>query len=95
MTKLLFDAGNEVVVLDNLSSGSRDAVLGGEFVEGDLGDRALLDGLFSRHRFDAVMHFASFIQVGESTMRPGKYYRNNVANTVNLLDAMVEYGEGT
>ena len=92
MTKLLFDAGNEVVVLDNLSSGSRDAVLGGEFVEGDLGDRALLDGLFSRHRFDAVMHFASFIQVGESTMRPGKYYRNNVANTVNLLDAMVEHG---
>lgn len=91
MTKLLLDARHEVVVMDNLCNGSRDAVMGGEFIEGDLCDRALLDGLFSRRRFDGVMHFASFIQVSESVVHPSKYYRNNVANTTNLLDAMVKH----
>jgi UDP-glucose 4-epimerase len=92
MTKMLFDAGHEVVVLDNLSSGFRDALAGGEFVEGDLCDRSLLDELLSVRRFDAVLHFASCIEAAESVMHPSKYYRNNVANTVNLLDAMVRHG---
>jgi len=89
MVKLLFDAGHEVVVLDNLITGHRDAVLAGEFVYGDIVDRGMLERLFSHHQFDGVMHFASQIQVGESVRDPAKYYRNNVANTQNLLDAMV------
>lgn len=89
MTKMLLDEGHEPVVLDNLSGGWRDAVPGGRFVKGDLCDRALLDDIFSGMRIDGVMHFASFIQVGESVRNPSGYYLNNVANTMVLLDAMV------
>jgi UDP-glucose 4-epimerase len=92
MVKLLTRRDYSVVTLDNLSSGFRDAVLGGEFVEGDINDSSLLDNLFSQHQFDGVMHFASYIQVGESVQNPAKYYRNNVSNTLNLLDAMVKHG---
>jgi UDP-glucose 4-epimerase len=92
MVKVLLDAGHQVVTLDNLSTGFRDAVLGGEFVEGDIADKALLDELLPSHNFDAVMHFAAYIQVGESVENPGKYYTNNVANTLNLLNAMVRHG---
>lgn len=91
MVKMLLDAGHHVITFDNLSGGFRDAVLGGEFVEGDLADRTALDNAFTLHRPDAVMHFASFIQVGESVKLPDKYYRNNFSNTVNLLDAMVAH----
>jgi UDP-glucose 4-epimerase len=92
MVKMLLGAGHQVVTLDSLVGGYRDAVLGGEFVLGDLADTASLDDLFRRHRFDGVMHFASFIQVGESVREPAKYYRNNVTNTQNLLEAMVAHG---
>ncbi len=92
MVKHLGRAGCEVVTLDNLSGGYRDAVVYGDFVEGDLANRDLLDKLFSMHAFDVVMHFASFIQVGESVRRPDIYYRNNVVNSLNLLDAMVAHG---
>ena len=88
MVKLLGRMGCEVTTLDNLSSGHRDAVLFGAFVEGDLADRALLAQLLQSGSYDAVMHFASFIQVGESVEHPAKYYDNNVANTLRLLDAM-------
>ncbi len=91
MVKMLLETGAEVVVLDDLSTGFRDAVPGGEFVRGSLGYRSLLGVLFSGRRFDAVMHFASSSQVGESVALPGKYYRNNVANALVLLDAMVEH----
>jgi len=91
MVKLLLDATHEVVTLDNLESGYRDAVLGGPLVHGDVANGKLLDELFKQQRFDGVMHFASYIQVGESVRLPGKYYRNNVANTLNLLDAMVRH----
>jgi UDP-glucose 4-epimerase len=91
MVKMLLEQGHAVVTFDNLSSGFRDAVLGGEFVKGDLADKARLDGVFATHRPDAVMHFASCIQVGESVRQPGKYYQNNVTNTLNLLDAMVKH----
>ena len=83
--------GHEVVVLDDLSAGHRDAVLHGQFVEGSIADATLLDRLFDAHRFDGVMHFASFIQVGESVLDPAKYYRNNFINTVTLLDAMLRH----
>jgi UDP-glucose 4-epimerase len=91
MVKHLLRRGCDVVTFDNLSTGYRDAVLGGEFMLGDLADKAALETLFSSHRFDAVLHFASYIQVGESVIQPGKYYENNVTNTLNLLNAMVKH----
>ncbi len=91
MVKLLSRTGHDVVTLDNLCTGFRDAVADGEFVQADLADRAALDEVFKRHTFDGVMHFASFIQVGESVARPDLYYRNNFSNTLNLLDAMVAH----
>ena len=82
----------EVTTLDNLSAGYRDSVLDGNFIEGDLANTDLLDKVFNENDFDAVMHFASFIEVGESILAPSKYYFNNVTNTQNLLDAMVKHG---
>lgn len=91
MVKMLLADGHQVITFDNLSGGFRNAVLGGEFVEGDLADKLALDNVFALHQPDAVMHFASFIQVGESVQLPDKYYRNNFSNTVNLLDAMTTH----
>ncbi|HEW97837.1 MAG TPA: UDP-glucose 4-epimerase GalE [Beggiatoa sp.] len=91
MVKMLLAADYHVVTFDNLSGGYRDAVLGGDFVLGDTCDPASLDSLFADYSFDGVMHFASFIQVGESVQNPGKYYQNNLAATLNLLDAMVAH----
>jgi len=84
----LLQAGYEVVVLDNLSRGHRDLLVGGIFIEGDLGDTKLLDSIFSQHQIAAVMHFAAYSLVGESVSKPLDYYRNNVAKTVELLAAM-------
>lgn len=84
--------GAKVAVLDDLSSGHRDAVIGAELIQGSLANEALLDLVLAKGRFDAVMHFASFIQVGESVRDPAKYYRNNVANTLNLIEAMQRHG---
>lgn len=90
VVRLLNDNIN-VITLDNLSGGYRDSVLDGDFIEGDLADVDLLDKVFSEKNFDVVMHFASFIEVGESIHSPAKYYNNNVTNTQNLLDAMVKH----
>jgi UDP-glucose 4-epimerase len=95
MVKMLLATGYRVVTLDNLSGGYRDAVLGGDFVFGDIADREGLERLFAGYNFAGVMHFASFIQVGESVQKPGKYYQNNLAATLNLLDAMVAHGVKT
>lgn len=92
MVKMLSQAGHHVATLDDLSNGFKDAVKYGGFVEGDIADSDLLDELFSENSFDGVMHFASYIQVGESVEKPSIYYRNNVTNTQVLLDAMVEHG---
>lgn len=92
MVKCLLDAGHQVVVLDDLSSGFADALLGGSLVVGDCADRTLLDELFAAQAFDGVLHFASFIQVGESVAEPAKYYHNNVAKTLALLEAMHAHG---
>jgi UDP-glucose 4-epimerase len=91
MVKMLGQHGCSVTILDDLSSGHRDAVLFGEFVQGNFGERAVLDTLLAAG-FDAVMHFASFIQVGESVQHPDKYYRNNLIYTLGLLDAMRVHG---
>lgn len=92
MVKQLALAGNQVITLDNLSYGYRDAVKYGDFVEGDLGDKAVLETIFKNRHIDAVMHFAGFIQVGESVAKPAMYYDNNVAKTLTLLDAMLKHG---
>ena len=91
MVKMLVNSGHDVIILDNLSTGFRELAKYGELVVGDLADESLLEGLFSKHQFDGVMHFAAASLVGESMVNPAKYYRNNVSNTINLLDAMVKY----
>lgn len=91
MVKRLGQMGCQVTTLDDLSSGQHDAVLIGDFVQGSIADADLLGRLLGRG-FDAVMHFASFIQVSESVQQPAKYYRNNVVNTLNLLDSMRAHG---
>jgi UDP-glucose 4-epimerase len=92
MVKDLLDAGYHVITLDDLSTGHRELLPGGEFVEGELGDRVLLDKLFSTHKISTVMHFAAFSLVGESVEKPLKYYRNNMASTAELLDSMIRHG---
>ena len=92
MVRQLLKANHSVVILDNLSTGNRRLIGDGAFVHGDLGDARLLERLFAEHAIDAVMHFAAFSQVGESMHAPLKYYRNNVAETIVLLDAMLRHG---
>lgn len=92
MVKALMRQGADVQVLDDLSSGHADAVPADRLVAGSLADMPALDKLFTASSFDAVMHFASFIPVGESVRDPAPYYRNNVLNTQNLLDAMLTHG---
>jgi len=91
MVKQLSQSGHEVVVLDNLSTGFRELSLYGELVVGDLADVNMLERLFTQYDFMAVMHFAASSLVGESVVDPAKYYRNNVAGTLNLLDVMVRH----
>ncbi len=88
MLRELLEKGYDPVVFDNLSTGHTWGVPSDRLVRGDLSDAADLERLFGHHRFAAVMHFASFIQVGESMTAPLKYYDNNVSNTINLLRAM-------
>jgi len=91
VVKTLIEAGHEVLVLDNLSTGHAWAVGSAQLVVGDVGDQATLAPLFEAHRFDAVLHFAANIWVGESVRNPFKYYRNNVANALNLFNAAAAY----
>ena len=91
MVKTLLESGYYVVTLDNLSSGYRDAIVGGEFEYVDLANKFELERVFKKYQFDAVMHFASCIQVGESIIKPTMYYEKNVVNTLNLLDVMLKY----
>ncbi|SEC23710.1 UDP-glucose 4-epimerase GalE [Paenibacillus sp. GP183] len=88
----LLDKGEDVVVVDNLQQGHREAVLGGKLYEGDLRDGAFLDQVFSENTIDAVIHFAASSLVGESMKDPGKYYHNNVYGTLCLLEKMNQYG---
>jgi len=89
----LVQAGYQVTVYDSLVRGHREAVHpAARFVQGDVGDRAALHRLFEEGRFDAVMHFAAFIEAGESMRLPERYFHNNTANTLTLLTVMVQYG---
>jgi UDP-glucose 4-epimerase len=91
MVKRLTQAGYTPIVLDDLSQGRVESVRGAKLVVGNVGDAKVLDALFASDSISAVMHFASFIQVGESVTLPGKYYENNVSNTVRLLEAMLRH----
>ena len=92
-TAYFLAAGHRVTVYDSLIKGHRAAVPPeAAFVQGDLADRGALEVLFQTHHFDAVAHFAAFIEAGESMQQPGKYFRNNVACTNNLLEIMTRYG---
>ncbi|MDP5292263.1 UDP-glucose 4-epimerase GalE [Oceanimonas sp. CHS3-5] len=91
MSKQLVNHGYQVTVLDNLSTGHKPLAQYGKLVVGDLADTHLLENLFSNNTFSGVMHFAASSLVGESMVEPARYYRNNVANTLNLLDVMVRH----
>lgn len=90
MCKYLRANGYQPIVLDNLVCGHREAVRWGPFFKGSMDDGALLRRIFSEYPISAVMHFAAFCYVGESVKDPAKYYRNNVAATVSLLEVMLQ-----
>ncbi|MFW6071709.1 MAG: UDP-glucose 4-epimerase GalE [Candidatus Bipolaricaulota bacterium] len=89
--KQLLKRNYEVVVLDNLVSGHEEFVLAEKFVEGDIGDRELVDETLRKYEPEAVMHFAAHCRVGESVRDPAKYYENNVVRALTLLDAVKDY----
>jgi len=91
VVRQLAQAGHDIVVFDNLSTGYRWAVTAGELVVGDLADEEAIDAVFSAHQFEAVLHFAANIVVPESVSNPLKYYANNTRNTLNLLKAVEKY----
>ncbi len=90
VVRQLGEAGHRVVVLDNLSKGFRDAVLYGELIVGDTGDRELVRRVLREHAIDSVMHFAAFTIVPESVSDPLKYYANNTCNTRSLLECCAQ-----
>jgi len=87
--KALAQAGYDVVVFDNLVAGHRAAVKYGELVEGDITNVGAVREALRRHSISAVMHFAAFLDVGESVRDPVRYYRNNVVGALGVLEAMV------
>lgn len=91
VNKELNKRGYETVVYDNLIYGHKEAVKWGTFEYGDLRDTTKLEEVFNKYDIEAVFHFAAFAYVGESVTNPSKYYNNNVAATINLLDVMVRH----
>ena len=91
VVKQLGEAGHDIIVYDNLSTGYEWAVTYGELIVGDLANTEKLDQLFNEHQFEAVLHFAAHIVVPESVANPLKYYRNNTRNTLNLLSVMEKH----
>jgi UDP-glucose-4-epimerase GalE len=87
-SRTLSQPGYDVVVLDNLSAGHREAVKYGELVQGDIGDVSVVRQVLREHEISAVMHFAALLDVGASVRDPAGYYRNNVVGTLGLLEAM-------
>ncbi len=89
----LLDVGHRVTVYDNLSSGHLAAVpAAAAFVRGDTLDRAALDAVLGSEPFDAILHFAAFIEAGESMREPGRFFRNNVTGALTLVDAAIVHG---
>ncbi|WP_455201749.1 UDP-glucose 4-epimerase GalE [Kaarinaea lacus] len=92
LVRQLGESGEQVVVLDNLSTGIADAVLHGELIQGDTGDRELVNKLLADYDIETVMHFAAHTIVPESVSDPLKYYRNNTCSTRNLLECCANAG---
>lgn len=90
INKELTKQGYKTVVFDSLVKGHKEAVKWGDFFEGDLGNVENIREVFKKYPIEAVLHFAAFIEVGESVKDPQKYYKNNVANTLNLFQVMLE-----
>ncbi len=89
----LSEQGDKVIVLDNLSTGFKDALLHGEkLIQADCGNTEVLEKIFKEHRIDAIMHFAAAIRVEESVAKPAMYYLNNTVNTLKLVDAASKAG---
>lgn len=92
INKLLNQRGYDTIVFDNLVYGHEECVKWGKLIKGDLENYEEINKVFKENKIDAVFHFAAYAFVGESVTDPSKYYRNNVSNTINLLDAMRENG---
>lgn len=90
-TAALLALGEDVVVVDNLQQGHREAVLGGKLCVGDLRDEAFMEQVFQENEIESVIHFAANSLVGESMQEPGKYYHNNVYGTLCLLEKMKQH----
>ncbi|MDP4143753.1 MAG: UDP-glucose 4-epimerase GalE [Bacillota bacterium] len=91
MVAELLKEGEEVVILDNLQSGYKEAVIGGKLYIGDLRDRAVLDKVFTENQIDSVIDFAANSLVGESMIEPLKYFNNNIVSVMTLLEAMRDH----
>ncbi len=90
--KRLVESGEKVIVIDDLSAGHKGAVSGAELVVGDFGDKDLMRNIIKSNDVEAVFHFAAFASVDESVRDPKKYYFNNIANSLSMLEVMVETG---
>jgi UDP-glucose-4-epimerase GalE len=90
--RLIENTGHVAIIYDNLSTGHRRNVESRTFFQADLAERNLIQQALEQHRIEAVIHFAADAYVGESVVQPRKYFRNNVVNTLNLLDAMLDVG---
>jgi len=88
--KSLLREGFEVVIFDNFSSGKEELLIGGEVIRGDLDEKEPIRRVFSSRKIEAVLHFASLIQVGESYLNPQRYYTHNLSTSLNLFEAMLE-----
>ncbi len=88
----LLENKEDVIILDSLERGHKESVLGGKLIIGDLRDKEFINKVFKENEIEAVIHFAAYIEVGESTVDPLKFYNNNVVSTLNLLNAMNEAG---
>lgn len=92
VVKHLGEKGDDIVIIDNLSTGHEELVLYGKLIKEDLANTEAIDDLVKRYKPDAVMHFAAFIRVEESVENPIKYYSNNTANTIKLLEVLINRG---
>jgi UDP-glucose 4-epimerase len=89
--KLLKQSGYDVIIFDNLSTGYKELAKYGTLIVGDIGNLDEIDDVFQSYDIDVVFHFAAFAYVGESVKNPQKYYKNNVQNTLNLLESMLKH----
>jgi len=90
--RLLLENKHEVIIVDNLVNGHKETIpKNAKFYEGDIGDKEFLTSVFKKNKIDAVIHFAAFIEAGDSMKRPERFYRNNVINSINLLEVMLEH----